>query len=177
MRIYHYTTIETLALILHNKTIRFSRLDTVDDPDEYGFEKDAHNPAKYTYVSCWTTNNKESIPQWVMYGNQKRGVRISLDSNLFEIEEKGRHKYIDDPQKPAFRTTIDNHINNNLHTTVDAELVTLIAIKYSYFVRNKLFHGETADGTFKVKSNNLDNEMKRLNSLLEVLVMELMENY
>ena len=94
MRIYHYTTIETLALILHNKTIRFSRLDTVDDPDEYGFEKDAHNPAKYTYVSCWTTNNKESIPQWVMYGNQKRGVRISFDSNLFEMEEKGRHKYI-----------------------------------------------------------------------------------
>lgn len=27
-------------------------------------------------------------------GNQKRGVRISLDSDLFEIEEKGRHKYI-----------------------------------------------------------------------------------
>ena len=94
MRIYHYTTIETLALILHHKTIRFARLDTVDDPDEYGFEMDALNPAKYTYVSCWTTNSKESIPQWVMYGNQKRGVRISLDSNLFEIEEKGRHKYI-----------------------------------------------------------------------------------
>ena len=30
MRIYHYTTIETLALILHHKTIRFARLDTVD---------------------------------------------------------------------------------------------------------------------------------------------------
>lgn len=97
--------------------------------------------------------------------------------NLLSEKLACRNKYIDDPHNPAFRTTIDNHINNNLHTTVDAELVTLLAIKYSYFVRNKLFHGETADGTFKVKSNNLDNEMKRLNSLLEVLVMELMENY
>ena len=97
--------------------------------------------------------------------------------NLLSEKLACRNKYIDDPQKPAFRTTIDNHINNNLHTTVDAELVTLIAIKYSYFVRNKLFHGETADGTFKVKSNNLDNEMKRLNSLLEVIVMELKESY
>lgn len=94
MRIYHYTNIETLALILHHKTIRFSRLDTVDDPDEYGLVMDSHNPAKYTYVSCWTTNGKESIPQWVMYGNQKRGVRISFDSNLFELEDKGKHKYM-----------------------------------------------------------------------------------
>lgn len=97
--------------------------------------------------------------------------------NLLREKLVCRSNYIDDPDTPAFRTTIDNHINNNLHSRVDAELVTLLAIKYSYFVRNKLFHGETTDGTFKVKSNNMDNEMKRLNSLLEVLVMELMESY
>ena len=32
--IYHYTNIETLALILKNKTIRFNRLDRVDDISE-----------------------------------------------------------------------------------------------------------------------------------------------
>lgn len=32
MKLYHYTSIETLALILKHKTIRFSRLDRVDDP-------------------------------------------------------------------------------------------------------------------------------------------------
>jgi hypothetical protein len=97
--------------------------------------------------------------------------------NLLREKLVCRSNYIDDPATPAFRTTIDNHIIKNLHTRVDAELVTLLAIKYSYFVRNKLFHGETTDGTFKLKSNNMDNEMKRLNSLLEVLVMELMESY
>ena len=34
MRIYHYTNIETLALILKNRTIRFNRLDHVDDLEE-----------------------------------------------------------------------------------------------------------------------------------------------
>lgn len=30
--LYHYASLDTLALILHNRTIRFSRLDKVDDP-------------------------------------------------------------------------------------------------------------------------------------------------
>lgn len=32
--LYHYASLDTLALILHNRTIRFSRLDKVDDPQE-----------------------------------------------------------------------------------------------------------------------------------------------
>lgn len=34
MKLYHYITIDTLALILKNKTIRFARLDKVDDLEE-----------------------------------------------------------------------------------------------------------------------------------------------
>ncbi len=34
MDIHHYTNIENLALILKNKTIRFNRLDKVDDLEE-----------------------------------------------------------------------------------------------------------------------------------------------
>nr|DAM00903.1 MAG TPA: ADP-ribosyltransferase [Caudoviricetes sp.] len=34
MRIYHYTSIETLALILDSQKIRFNRLDRVDDLEE-----------------------------------------------------------------------------------------------------------------------------------------------
>lgn len=32
--LYHYTSIDNLALILKNKTIRFNSLINVDDPDE-----------------------------------------------------------------------------------------------------------------------------------------------
>ena len=97
--------------------------------------------------------------------------------NLLREKLVCRNNYIDDPANPTYRTTIDNHINTNLYTTVNAELVTLLCIKYAYFVRNKMFHGETTDGTFKVRPNNLDIEMKLLNDLLEVLVMELMESH
>ena len=63
MKLYHYTSIETLALILKHKTIRFSRLDRVDDPDEYAFSGDGVTPAHYCFVSCWTKNSRENLPQ------------------------------------------------------------------------------------------------------------------
>ena len=74
-------------------------------------------------------------------------------------------------------TLIDNYLNQNSGVRIDAELVTILTIKYAYFVRNKVFHGEVTDGTFKVMPNNIDNEMTKLNQLLEVIVLELMENY
>ena len=64
--IHHYTNINTLALILKHKTIRFNRLDRVDDISEaQSFGK--YNLAKYLFVSCWTDSATESIPQWHMY--------------------------------------------------------------------------------------------------------------
>ena len=35
MKIHHYTSIETLEMILKNKSIKFNRLDQVDDKAEY----------------------------------------------------------------------------------------------------------------------------------------------
>lgn len=93
MKLYHYTSIDTLALILKNQTIRFSRLDTVDDPEEFQFERDGLNPAQYVFVSCWTKLERENIPQWKMY-TQNHGVRIGLDSDMFDLVEKDHHKYL-----------------------------------------------------------------------------------
>ena len=61
MMLYHYTTIDTLALILKNKTIRFNRLDKVDDVEEDAFSNGVHL-GQYIFVSCWTKNSEESIP-------------------------------------------------------------------------------------------------------------------
>lgn len=38
MKLYHYTSLDTLALILKNKTIMFNRLDRVDDIEERTIE-------------------------------------------------------------------------------------------------------------------------------------------
>ena len=84
--IYHYTTIETLALILRHHTIRFSRLDKVDDIEESELMS---GPAKvrlgnYVFASCWTRCEEESIAQWKIYAGYD-GVRITMsEDDIFQ---------------------------------------------------------------------------------------------
>ena len=95
MRIFHYTSIETLALILRNRTIRFTRLDKVDDPEEYDITEDGVTPAHYCFASCWTKNQEESLPQWYMYGCGSHGVRIEMDSDMFCVKNSlNGHDYL-----------------------------------------------------------------------------------
>lgn len=49
MKIYHYTNIEALALILKNQTIRFNRLDKVDDIEEGNAESWGVKFCKYVF--------------------------------------------------------------------------------------------------------------------------------
>lgn len=87
MDIYHYTTLENLVLILKNKTIRFNRLDRMDDPCEHRFYSYGLNWSPYTYVSCWTTADIENIPLWHMYSKGGVGVRISLDRDCIDWDK------------------------------------------------------------------------------------------
>lgn len=83
-QIYHYTSIETLALILRHKTIRFNRLDQVDDIEEslYGSGQLNLNIGQYIFVSCWTKDKTENLSLWKMYTDYK-GVRLGMDENMF----------------------------------------------------------------------------------------------
>ena len=77
--LYHYTSIETLALILKNRKIRFNRLDLVDDPEE-PLTKDYGNLGRFMFASCWTNQEKESLSMWHMYSKNMHGVRIKMPS-------------------------------------------------------------------------------------------------
>ena len=90
---YHYTNIDVLALILKNRTLRFTRLDQMDDPEECNFVSNGVNLGQYTFVSCWTEVKEESIPMWKMYTKDKWGIRISLEKEgLFRTYTD--HEYI-----------------------------------------------------------------------------------
>lgn len=81
--LYHYASLETLALILRNRTIRFSRLDKVDDPQEQR-SADSQNLGKMKLVSCWTSSDEESIPMWREYAGAESGVRIQMKGHPFK---------------------------------------------------------------------------------------------
>ncbi|CEO33231.1 DUF2971 domain-containing protein [Paraclostridium sordellii] len=81
--LYHYTSIETLALILKNKTICFNNLLNVDDLEEASTQ-DMGNFGKYINVSCWTEDSEESIPLWNLYTPNMKGVRIGLPKFPFK---------------------------------------------------------------------------------------------
>lgn len=76
--LFHYTSVDTLLLILSNKTLRFNNLSSTDDPEE-AEASDVYLPGRFCYVSCWTDDPAESIPMWSMYGGPKLdGVRVEL---------------------------------------------------------------------------------------------------
>jgi hypothetical protein len=83
--LFHYTSIKTLALILSTKTIRFNRLDKVQDPRE-AVTADFSDAQTLVFASCWTSQSTESLPLWDLYTKCK-GVRIEMPTLMF----KGRH--------------------------------------------------------------------------------------
>lgn len=125
MKIYHYTSIENLALILKHKTIRFSRLDQVDDVEEATYGSGPYNTllGQYAFVSCWTKEKKENLALWNMYTKYK-GIRIGLDEDMF----------ITYPIKPNIKSFFNSYIKfendyfissiNNEAKLIDVNYVT-----------------------------------------------------
>jgi hypothetical protein len=85
--LFQYTSLDSLEKILENQSIRFSRLDTVNDPEE-ATAADVQAAATSVFVSCWSASETESIPMWSMYGDRFQGVRLALPSNMFLARQK-----------------------------------------------------------------------------------------
>lgn len=90
--LYHYTSIDSLALILKNQTLRLSPLEKMDDLQE-SKTSDIHNIGRFTFVSSWTEESRELIPMWKMYTNLDCGVRIRLPKNPFLRQSSDSSRY------------------------------------------------------------------------------------
>lgn len=79
----HYTSVDALKKILSKKQILFNRIDRVNDGLE---SKLFENPevSHLVFVSCFNTQDCESVPMWMIYGKSGKSVRI-------EFELKGRN--------------------------------------------------------------------------------------
>ncbi|KAF7780228.1 hypothetical protein PMAN_a1227 [Pseudoalteromonas marina] len=81
--LFHYTSIETALLILKNKTIRFTRLDKVNDPLEVYTSDLGTKPQEYSFASCWTYEKEESLFHWGRYTSDG-GCRLTFPTNMFK---------------------------------------------------------------------------------------------
>lgn len=111
MKLYHYTTIDSLAHILKSRSIKFNRLDQLDDlteSEEFG----SFNPLKYTFSSSFTWDSRENIALWKMYANMETGVRLEFDStNIFTP------KYTDLPPHSLSGDSIPKSILTSVKST------------------------------------------------------------
>ena len=114
---YHYTSIDSLLLILKNKTIKFNSLINVDDLEEKD-SKDIKNIGKMIYVSCWTKYAAESIPMWNMYTPNMQGVRIKLRKLPFKKYHINKGEY-------GMNQECDTYINYEKMYKEDKYLITL----------------------------------------------------
>lgn len=128
----HYTTINTLALILKTRKMRFNRLDRVDDVSESSAFKD-YDLSKYIFVSCWTKEDLESIPQWHMYTEAMQGVRISFGDRLFNYQSLDpSHPLIQQEGELLSPIPFDSIFN-------DEYIIPTIFLNPDYFERNVLY--------------------------------------
>lgn len=74
-----------------------------------------------------------------------------------------------------FKTVRDYLLNNTKTPTpyTDIEVIVFLCIKYCYYLRNKIFHAEKEDLTFRFAKNNIISEINWINNILEILIIEL----
>ena len=147
--LYHYTSLEALALIIKNKTICFNNLLNVDDIEE-AKTSDMGNFGKYVYVSCWTDDSEELIPLWNLYTPNMHGVRIRLPKFPF-------NKYHYSAGEHFFNSDTESYINYNDSSimekcSITADSPTLIKVSYTNdekllfpIIKKESYSGATID--------------------------------
>lgn len=86
--LYHYTDLNSLKLILRNKTFRLSSLSKMDDLEE-GETTDFDKLGRFIYISSWTENSIDDLGFW-NYSKSNDGVRIRMKKNPFKTEKINR---------------------------------------------------------------------------------------
>lgn len=131
--IFHYTSVESLALILKNKTLRFSPLSNMDDLEE-GSNQEYQGLRHNYFISSWTIEDNESIPMWKMYASLESGVRIKLRKYPFK-----KHDVLDYKDDQEFLNKNGVSIDDNFKEIPDSPmrymvqpLEKLLANDYSF---------------------------------------------
>lgn len=98
------------------------------------------------------------------------------DFRLMEICKESLPVREDFLKSSGLYEIVNDHIENKLEnkTVNDMQVAATLCIKYMYYVRNKLMHGEQMDSGFRLKYINKQEEsMNWCSSLLKMLVIDI----
>lgn len=146
--LYQYTTIETLALILKNRTIKFNSLENVDDMEEVQ-TNDVNNYGKFIFTSCWTDAEEENLALWNMYAGKSHGIRIKLPT----------HCFIDNSEQ-VIKQIGNKNLDVSIRSSESFDTDTNVQTKYNPFFANfyHLLKVSYTDDESKIKQNLIKEE-------------------
>lgn len=154
--LYHYTTIQNLALILKNRTLRLMPLNLMDDLQE-AKSKDLQDFGQFIYVSSWTDKEEEVIPMWKMYTKPECGVRIGMVENPFQIFDSNINKFRD-PTQGEYITSGDKK-TKGIFPIIQMEEMALS----DYIVVNPGFSQQLTQVKYSYDINELEPEILSFN--------------
>lgn len=162
--LYHYTSIESLALIMSSRKIRFNCLKYVDDPEE-NMSADIKEIGKLCLVSCWTDIEEDSLPMWNMYTPNMRGVKLKIKSYPFKeypATMKEGWKMVDTNGELIEDFGIKSYLNDYISYIDEQKIIRenrafvippapeLIAVEYTHkedLIKPQIVHGDSFDIT------------------------------
>ena len=119
----HYTSAEILKKILTDKVLKFNRIDKVNDLLEselFGNDEISH----LVYVSCFTHDDYESVPMWMIYGKKELSVRLT-----FELSENDFATNFIDDQENVISPTDDKIIPHKKKRHPNADWYCIYKVK------------------------------------------------
>ena len=92
-RIYHYTSYESLLIILRNKSLRLTRLDSMNDKAEQKLISGTETDQNYIISFC--NDQTEYVSMWAMYGKAS-GIKVRIDFTSGSLEAISKENYFFD---------------------------------------------------------------------------------
>jgi hypothetical protein len=103
----------------------------------------------------------------IRYSDERVAVLFEQVLIYREKELNKVHRYI----------TVVDHINEckRNHNRKDTDLIGLLALRYGCYLRNKTFHGEIDDNSFRLYKNKEDDQFRIMNEIIECLIFDIID--
>lgn len=135
---------------------------------------------KFQWRKLILNNYPRGGKRGVYEGYQNYFVLANTDYRIINLLDETLVLRQSELNQYGFIANIQNHITyyKRHQQTDDMQLAALLCCKYSYFLRNKMFHGEMVDVTFSfIPNNNDDVLIDELNKILGIVTSELINSF